>query len=93
MTVLTDRADASLMEMAERDITSFCFIRDSEVESPGLMGYSTSRLCDRGRYPPHRSMNREQRGPQRGRKTFTALKRTHVVGSNRQIEYHRMRGD
>ena len=44
MTVLTARAEALLMEIARIDTRSFLFISAKEVESPGLIGYSTPRL-------------------------------------------------
>jgi len=46
MTVLTARADAFLMEIARIEVISFCFMRAKEVESPGLIGYSTPRLLN-----------------------------------------------
>ena len=34
------------MEIARMATSSFCFMAEKEVESPGLMGYSTPRLLN-----------------------------------------------
>ena len=44
--MLTARADAFLMVIARIEVINFCFMRAKEVESPGLIGYSTPRLLN-----------------------------------------------
>ena len=55
-------------------------------------GYTISFEGDRVRYST-RCMKTEQRRLRRGRKTFTEVNHAQYVGSNRQIDYQRVRGD